>query len=691
MKLADGTEVRVQLCGDEHAHFWRAGDGSSYTFNAEKQTLVPVSHAQLAQRSARRSSSASKARRARRQSIRRTGDFTGTKRGIVILAQFSDKKFADGHDSSRYNDILNTEGYSEGNFQGSVRDYFKAQSGGIFDLQFDVVGPVTLPQKYSYYGANDSEGYDKYPGQMIVEACNIANADVDFSLYDWSGDGYVDQVYVVYAGKGEADSGEENTVWPHEWTLSESDYGATLSLDGVTIDTYACGSELDAYRQLQGIGTFCHEFSHCLGFPDTYDTEYAGYFGMGDLDLMCAGSYNGDGFLPAGYTAYEKWMAGWITPIELSDEDVTVTNLAPMSEGGGAYVIYNKAHPDEYYLIENRQPTRWDADIPDAGLQITHVDYDETAWLWNIVNTVVDYTGYYGYDNVKNDHERMTIFHADNDDDKSYWNSWSYSYSKTTIDTDLYPVGSRDSLTNTSKPACKLYNKNTDGSKMMNCGILDIRQNADGTMAFRYRASAGTGETPAGDALFYESFDLCDGKGGNDGSWNGSIANATFTPDNDGWVTTKASGASECAKFGTSGTAGSATTPGIEVDGQAVLSFMAAAWDSSRDKTTLTLTATGGTLDTDEFAIERGDWTECTATITASGTVTLTFDTGSRFFLDEVKVTAVSADGVELLLSSPSLRVSNVFYDLSGRSRGTNAGALRRGIYVKNGKKIIIK
>lgn len=513
LPLGGGAEVRAQLCGDERVHYWKSEAGVAYVLDSVSQVYVPVDHTKLVRKSVQRRFVRHRAAMLRKSPARRAAGYTGTKRGLVILVEFNDVGFKSSHDISLYENILNTEDYTSGDFRGSVHDYFKAQSGGLFDLEFDVFGPVVLDNSQRYYGSNDREGNDKHPGEMVVEACQAINDTVDFSVYDWSGDGYVDQVYVVYAGKGEADGGGTSTIWPHEWTLTESDYGEALQLDGVAIDTYACGPELSAGNRLAGIGVFCHEFSHCLGIPDFYDTAYAGYYGMGDYDLMCSGSYNGGGFVPAGYTAYEKWHAGWLQPEELDAEDLDIDSLRPMSQGGGAYVIYNKAHPDEYYLVENRQQTGWDVRLPGKGLMVTHVDYDEMAWTWNIVNSVVDYTSYAAqypeYEGVKNDHERMTIFHADNEDDKRYWND-SY-YTRVTTTTDLYPYAGNDSLTSTSRPAATLYNENTDGSKFMGKDILDIRQHTDGTVSFRFRANAGgdgllpvVPEPPVGDTSLFD-------------------------------------------------------------------------------------------------------------------------------------------------------------------------------------------
>ena len=112
----------------------------------------------------------------------------------------------------------------------------------------------------------------------------------------------------------------------------------------------------------------CHEFSHCLGYPDFYDTGYSGGQGMCDWDLMDSGSYNGDGYQPAGYTSYERWFAGWETPITLEAEDVSVTNMKSLQSGGESYIIYNKKNREEYFLLENRQSDGWDESLYGAGL-----------------------------------------------------------------------------------------------------------------------------------------------------------------------------------------------------------------------------------------------------------------------------------------------------------------------------------
>lgn len=364
---------------------------------------------------------------------------------------------------------------------------------------------------------------------------------------------------------------------------------------------------------------------------------------MGDYDLMSAGNYNGDSKCPAGYSAYEKHKCGWLTYQDVTniEEDLNVTGLKAISEGGGAYVLKNKAHEDEYYIIENRQKTGWDAYLPSDGVMITHVDYDAYIWLYNTPNAQDKY--YDENDNVYyNDHQRLTIFRA------------GRSASDDGVTSDLYPYNTNNSLTAESNPAATLYNKNSDGTKYMHVDITDISVASDGTASLTFskadRSSGGGGETdpdtpvtPSGSVLLYESFDKCDGTGGNDDKWNGNIAGSSTIAaeyDNQGWTSTgKIYSGYECVRLGNSSTAGIITTPAFSVNGSAYLSFKAGGWDGTNDATTLTLSVNNGTLSKTTVTIPKGSWNQFGVTITATGTVKVTFKADKqRFFLDEVKV-----------------------------------------------------
>lgn len=735
IRLNDGTEMRAQLKGDEFGHYWQATNGLQYVATKDGYMLKTLAMQNFA-RERRMAAQRRRTQRAiaNRKAMRRDGAgsaYTGEKKGLIILVNFKDVKFRQGHDQALYNKIANQKDYasSEG-FVGSVSDYFRDQSLNQFELTFDVVGPVTVSKNMSYYGGNDSQGNDQHPEQMVSEAVKLAKSSVsDWSKYDWDGDSYIDQVMIIYAGEGEASGGDDNTIWPHEWDLLSS--GTSLvdvgnAQKSLYVNTYAVANEVDDDGDggyiLTGIGSICHEFSHCLGLPDMYDTNYGGNFGMGTWSLMDNGSYNGSGFCPAGYTSYERLCIGWMKPIELTEAQA-VTNMPDLISSGLSYRITNGGNPDEYYLLENRQFKSWDKELLSAGLLVLHVDHDDDLIYYNLVNTVNEDSSL----GPLNDHQRCTIFHADGTDYNAiyselmdeadelgdyeaydeyldlYWEDMSF---------DTYPQPTNNQLTNTSTPRAFTYNANTDGRKLMNVSITEITQNADGTMAFVFGLdNSGTAEgdntdygvesdepvTPTGDYLFYESFNKCAGTGGNDNKWQGSIANKSMdlktVPDNKGWSAENgAYVADKCAKFGTGSKDGIAVTPAFTVNGTATLTFKAAAWNALNDGTTLKLSVSNGSITPANVIMNKGKWKDFTATITATGNVKVTFKAQSRrFFLDEVLAVDPNASAIQHIAAPAATATDSRIFTLDGRYVGTGRDQLSRGIYIVNGRKFVVK
>ena len=425
------------------------------------------------------------------RSVGQPTSYQGKKKGLVILVNFANLSMVTEDCHDEFYQQFNQIGYCRNNHIGSVHDYFYDQSYGVFDLAFDVVGPVTVSREYAYYGTNSSwsSRSDIHVGQMISEACRLANEEINYADYDWDGDGEVDQVYVIYAGYGEASGAPANTIWPHEYSLTGRAYSGDgdgpLTLDGVKIDTYACSCELAGYsgKTMMGIGTACHEFSHCLGLPDFYDVKYNGGFGMESWDIMDSGGYNGpdrNGEVPCGYTAYERWFAGWLSFTELNEmeriKDMPDLGTAPMS-----YIIYNNSNHDEYFTLENRQNTRWFEYVNTSrnchGLLITHVDYSARAWLTNSVNT-------------NSEHQRMSIVPADNDYGFYYNDGVNERYvpSNEELEGDLFPGSCGiTEFTNIShiNVGGRLFNQNDDGTFYLNKPITNIKE-VDGLISFDF-------------------------------------------------------------------------------------------------------------------------------------------------------------------------------------------------------------
>lgn len=486
LTLANGSTITAELMGDEYLSWWQTADGIAYRLDSESGLYTPADLDALRSHGQTLREAANSRRRAKaRKAATLGGDhitYTGTKKGLIILVNFSDVSFTRLHSLAFYQQVANDVSSLSYGYKGSIKDYFLSQSNDQFELDFDVVGPYTLSNGYAYYGEATSTDNDKRPGEMALEAVQLADDDVDFSDYDWDGDGEVEQVVVLYAGPGEASGGDEDTVWPHESSLSAL-VGKTYTGDGVTIDTYACVNEV-AYNSAgtalaggSGIGTLCHEFSHCLGLADMYDILYSGYYGMGTYDVMDQGSYNGDSFSPANYTSFERIYCGWVEPIELSTA-TTVRNFPSWESFPQPFIIYNSGNSDEYYLLENRQLDGWDEELYGNGMLILHVDFDANVWSYNYVNTNANYS------NLYNDHQRCTIFHADNE---------SGSTTVKAIAGDPYPGTSGNTeLSDSSAPAATLYNANAAGKYYMSKPITNITQNDDGTIAFDFMGGSSS-------------------------------------------------------------------------------------------------------------------------------------------------------------------------------------------------------
>ncbi len=374
---ADGSKVTLRLMGDEFHHYYVREDGKPVSLNdkgfwTEDETAVRPTPSALMMR-----------KNANRNVRLASYPLSGSPKSIVILVNFSDVKFQ--YKQEDFQQMLNQSGYSENGGVGSARDYFIACSDSVFSPQFDCYGPVTLNNTEAYY--------DSHHAQMVVHACNmVAEEGVDMTQYDTDNDGRLDNVFIYYAGHNEAEGAASTTIWPHRSVVPTGD-----RVQGKLIYDYACTSELrgSAGNSMCGIGTFCHEFGHVLGLPDYYDTENSSTYTIGTWDIMCSGSYNGNGKTPPTHTAGERFQLGWTTPIQLDAAGSYV--LEPVETSNKVYLIaktthnlsFDNADPNEYWLLENRQNVGWDrhaTSLPGTGMLIWHVDYSTSAWGSNKPN-----------------------------------------------------------------------------------------------------------------------------------------------------------------------------------------------------------------------------------------------------------------------------------------------------------------
>lgn len=490
---SDGTTISVQMVGDEFFHcfltkdglplgradngdfYYRTADGMSNQMAHEVGNRSFVEEQFISNQGDNLSVVAVESERSkmRRASARRKVGNTqvptnGSPRVPIILVEYKDKKMSNTMETFQAQ-------YTSGD--KSAYQYFADQSNNKYTPQFDVYGIYPLDNNRSYYGGNDSNGDDKHVAKMVSDAIAKAGDDIDWSNYDNDGDGEADVCIVVYAGVGEAQSSVSNSIWPCQWELSSgAQYGdgsGAVTRNGVKIDRFAVFNEVggsnDNGSQIDGVGTFCHEFSHCLGLPDFYETTYRyGYYGIGNWSLMDAGCYNNDGYTPIGYSAYEKNFMGWIdyiTPAENTQYTLTPMNLKNI-DTDKAIKITSHLNSNEYFILENRIKTGWDAYISDTGLMITHVTYVADRWSANTVNN--------------QSVQLFTIVPADN-------KLSTYNENK-----DLYGETNHE-FTSTSTPASKLNMKangslasSTGGAGILDQPVTEINIEANGNVSLWY-------------------------------------------------------------------------------------------------------------------------------------------------------------------------------------------------------------
>ena len=387
--------------GNKYSSGVKVGVNDIATKTASRQ----IPYAQLIQRAAARRAEFDNELALKREKMRKSMTLTKAgagpveKHGIIILAAYSDVAFT--YSKQNFVDMMNQSGYSYNGATGSAKDYFEAQFGNMYNFNFDVSDIDTLPNNRKYYGQNvGSDDNDARPQQMVSEACTLAEkSGVDFSRYDDDGDGYVDTVFVIFAGDDEADSGNEDCIWAHAWSLSKA-----ITLSGKKIFSYACASELgrevsfdrwgnytpgEAY--LAGIGTFCHEYSHTFGLADLYDTDYSSNGHSEALwsstGLMDGGNMNNKGNTPPNWNAIDRVQLGVGNCIELTPGKY---NIQPISENGDYYKL-ETGTPGEYYLIECRDASNvWDSHTGGSGMLVYHIDRTSSAinnyWAQNAPN-----------------------------------------------------------------------------------------------------------------------------------------------------------------------------------------------------------------------------------------------------------------------------------------------------------------
>lgn len=390
--LQDGKTVMAQIHGDEHFHFYSTTSGELIIFendtwrmatDADKEQLTKKQEAATARRKANEKITAI-----------RPFPHVGTPKALVIMVDFSDQRFQ--YTKNDINKLLNGTGYDTSSGYhgyGSAAQYFNDCSNGKFRPKFDIVGPYHLSKSYTVYGKGNDD-----TSSFLKDVCTIANNDVDFTQYDSDNDGYVDLVYIIYAGYSAqwGDQKNPNAIWPKSGI---GDYG---TYDGKHVYRYGVNNELAFYPSvwqdmkvdeatfkpyLSGIGVFLHEMSHTMGLPDFYPTvtwsDISKYDNqsMEEWDLMDGGENSYYGYYPTPYTAWERELMGWTEKMDTLKNSANVT-LTPLANGGKGLRVMNDndATGNEYYILESITKKGWYAKMPGTGMLVTHINYDASSF-----------------------------------------------------------------------------------------------------------------------------------------------------------------------------------------------------------------------------------------------------------------------------------------------------------------------
>lgn len=426
MQQEDGTAFRARKWGDESRHGWETDFGHTIVFDGKKRGWyyadrapdgglmssgravgrdAPPAHVPKRLRPPRGivkqldregrfapqlkspSDATAPLRVVQESALQPAPPSSGSTNLPVILVNFSDRTTT--NTPQEFQSLL----FGTGTY--SLKDYYQEVSSGSFTLSpgpAGIVGWVQAPNTHDYYGSNNASGDDMWPGDLVYEAVQAADATVNFANYDGDGDCYVDAVAIVHQGTGEDQAGTPATdIWSHRWTLSSaksfgrSHYGTYTTNDACTANPGTMVKINDYIMQperygtgIATVGVFAHEFGHVMGLPDLYDTDGSSE-GVGEWSLMAAGSWtylSRQGDRPSHLDPWSKYKLGWVAPQKVTSAQAGFS-FAPV-ETTAAVVQLLEGSPasgtGEYFLLENRQQTGFDAGIPASGLVVWHID-----------------------------------------------------------------------------------------------------------------------------------------------------------------------------------------------------------------------------------------------------------------------------------------------------------------------------
>jgi immune inhibitor A len=297
---------------------------------------------------------------------------SGTFNVLAICVDFSDQVASVA--ATDFDDLM------FGAHAGTVRDFYSEMSYGNLDMVTvnlpSSLGWMRAPSTYADY-VNGAYGMGSYPNntqKLCEDLVELIDSLVDFSDYDNDNNGSVDGLVIVHTGPGAELTGSPDDIWSHQWG-----FWPPKSKDGVSVSSYTVQPEYWFTPGDITIGVYAHEIGHLFGLPDLYDTDGSSR-GIGRWSLMSNGSWNGSlGSSPAHMDAWCKVQVGFVTPVVVG-ENTTGVQIPRVEDSAKVFRLWAEgAGGDEYFLIENRQRSGYDAGLPSDGLLIWHIDETQSG------------------------------------------------------------------------------------------------------------------------------------------------------------------------------------------------------------------------------------------------------------------------------------------------------------------------
>lgn len=319
---------------------------------------------------------------------------TGTLKNLVILMRFKNHENRILPTVQEFEYVLNHNGETDDHHKlaptGSVKDVFRINSYGKFNLESTVYGWVDLPENEAYYAAGIGGFATAEYLEALHDAMDSLRDDIgisSFREFDANNDGKIDMVTLVHSGyaseaNGPDEDGAENDdrIWSHHRKLRNKSrwYPDPSNKNGdAYVYQYATVPALYGVKgtSIGRIGVTSHEIGHAIGLPDLYGTPEGN--GLGSYDFMS----NHWGFpryfelsqlYPPILSPWSKIKAGWLDPIVIDKSGTFNITASYLSDQ--IYKINMNQEGTEYLLIENRQAIGFEKYLPQGGLAIWHID-----------------------------------------------------------------------------------------------------------------------------------------------------------------------------------------------------------------------------------------------------------------------------------------------------------------------------